>query len=40
MNEKDLEIKYLVLKIEDIKTKLDNSDRFWNYVRIIMGEKQ
>lgn len=35
MNENNLEVKYLVLKIKDINTKLDqiDRDRFWSYVR-------
>ena len=37
MIEKDLKVKYLVLKIDDIHEKLDNidTDRFWNCVRKI-----
>ena len=37
MIEKDLKVKYLVLKIDDIHEKLDHidTDRFWNCVRKI-----
>lgn len=40
MNEKDLEVKYLVLKIEDINEKLTLWDRveFWEIVKVIITE--
>ena len=42
MNENDLELKYLVLKIEDIKTKLKptEQERFWDLVSYIIFEKE
>jgi len=42
LNEKDLEPKYLVLKIEDINNKLSilEKDRFWELVRCIIFKKE
>ena len=41
MNEKDLEVKYLVLKVSDINERLTEAskDTFWYYVKVITGGK-